>query len=196
MPVSNPTQQQWSLPGARRIAAEYLSTLGRRWRHVQQVGSVAESFVAAGKVSEVVAVAAWLHDIGYAAALARTGFHPLDGGRFLQARGASDEIVGLVGYHTGAMFEADERGLLAELQTLPKPDQDDQDLLTYFDLSVGPDGTVVDPKARVEEILTRYAPGHPVHKAVARSQSHLLRVAERAERRIGTVRQVRVSASV
>ena len=31
--------------------------------------------------------AAWLHDIGYASGLRNTGFHPLDGARYLRATG-------------------------------------------------------------------------------------------------------------
>jgi HD superfamily phosphodiesterase len=35
----------------------------------------------------VLVAACYLHDIGYALALARGGFHPLDGARFLRALG-------------------------------------------------------------------------------------------------------------
>jgi hypothetical protein len=41
-------------------------------------------------------MAAWLHDIGYAPELAVTGFHPLDGARFLRRAGADGQVVSLV----------------------------------------------------------------------------------------------------
>ncbi|MFD6223383.1 HD domain-containing protein [Nocardia asteroides] len=45
---------------------------------------------AAGAVDdpEMLVAAAWLHDIGYGADLATTGFHPVDGAEFLRAQGA------------------------------------------------------------------------------------------------------------
>jgi hypothetical protein len=36
-----------------------------------------------------------LHDIGYAPDLVITGFHPLDGARFLRGIGGSDQLVNL-----------------------------------------------------------------------------------------------------
>ena len=56
----------WSVAAARRLAAEQLASLGDRWAHVQAVGGLAEDLLKAGLVSERVAVAAWLHDVGYA----------------------------------------------------------------------------------------------------------------------------------
>ena len=59
--------------------------------------------------------AAWLHDIGYAPGLVQTGFHPLDGARFLRRAGADGQVVSLVAYHSCARVEADVRGLGVEL---------------------------------------------------------------------------------
>jgi len=59
--------------------------------------------------------AAWLHDIGYAPGLVQTGFHPLDGARFLRRAGADGQVVSLVAYHSRARVEADVRGLGTEL---------------------------------------------------------------------------------
>jgi HD superfamily phosphodiesterase len=51
---------------ARRVAQSYLeASRPGRWQHV------------------TVVTAAWLHDIGLAPDLRDTGFHPLDGARFL-----------------------------------------------------------------------------------------------------------------
>lgn len=167
------------------MAAERLGDVGRRWRHVQAVGQLAESLAVRGIVSADVLAAAWLHDLGYAPSVARTGFHPLDGARFLRDRGFPDEVVGLVAHHTGARFEAVQRGLLDEFLELPAPASDELDALTLLDLVVGPNGELRTPEGRIEEILTRYGAEDPVHRAVARSRSSLLASAERARARLG-----------
>ena len=59
-----------------------------------------------------VVAAAWLHDVGYSPALQDTGLHALDGAVFLAGRGVEPLVVSLVAFHTGAEFEAEERGLL------------------------------------------------------------------------------------
>ncbi|ETB45481.1 phosphohydrolase, partial [Mycobacterium avium 10-5560] len=55
--------------------------------------------------------AAWLHDIGYAPSVRRTGFHPLDGAEFVRSAGFGKLVASLVAFHTGAHVEASERGL-------------------------------------------------------------------------------------
>ncbi|WP_242496448.1 hypothetical protein [Xylanimonas protaetiae] len=170
---------------APKIAVEYLSGLGRRWRHVQAVGQRANELGSAGLISPDVVAAAWLHDLGYAEELMMTGFHPLDGAVFLVEEGADDEVVGLVAFHTGASFEAEERGLLGSLAEMPTPDPDNLDALTLLDLTTGPDGSPTDPETRVEEILGRYPTSNPVHRAVTRSRDELLASARRARRRLG-----------
>lgn len=47
-----------------------------------------------------------LHYIEYTPALATTGFHPLDGARYLRDRETADErLVGLVANHSCAVLE-------------------------------------------------------------------------------------------
>ena len=104
---------------APEVAADRLGGLGQRWSHVQGVGRLAEALAAHGLVSAEVLAAAWLHDVGYAPSVAQTGFHPLDGARLLQEQGISPGMVALVAHHTGAVLEAEERGLAEELATLP-----------------------------------------------------------------------------
>ena len=75
---------------ARSTAERYLRPLGRRWTHVAAVGALAERIAPAfGIDGETLIAAAYLHDIGYVPALASTGFHPLDGGRFVRNRARS-----------------------------------------------------------------------------------------------------------
>lgn len=133
-----------------------------------------------GLAPEHVAAAAWLHDIGYSPTLAVTGFHPLDGATWLLNHGAPERVAGLVAFHTGAPFEAEQRGLSDELAAIPAPDPDELDIMTLCDLTSTPAGEVTTPEARITEILTRYGRAHAVHLAVTRSRPHLLAAAHRA----------------
>lgn len=175
----------WNLEEARRLAAEHLSTLGPRWTHVKTVGALAEGLVDVGLVGEIVAVAAWLHDIGYAPGLRVSGFHSLDGAWYLRDIDAPGPLVALVARHTGAEFEANERGLRGALRELPAAVPTDLDVLTLVDLVVGPDGDLTTPEDRINEISSRYATDDPVHRAVSRSSSELLAAAARARARLG-----------
>jgi len=66
---------------AAKCAENFLSPLGKRWLHVQGVAQRAHyiSQVLNPDDATYLVAAAYLHDIGYAPALKRTGFHPLDG---------------------------------------------------------------------------------------------------------------------
>ena len=89
--------------------------LPRRWRHVRSVARRAKWVAGELSLSDDLVAAAWLHDIGYAPELAETGFHPLDGARFLRRVGIDEQVVSLVAYHSCAQIEAEVRGLGAEL---------------------------------------------------------------------------------
>lgn len=94
---------------ARSVLAE---ALPRRWEHVQGVAGKAERVSAEIALDgEVLVSAAWLHDIGYAPAVLGTGFHPLDGARYLAGLGAPERVVNLVARHSNAILEAELRGL-------------------------------------------------------------------------------------
>lgn len=114
---------------------------------------------------DVLVVAAWLHDVGYAPNLVETGFHPLDGARYLKSAGFPDRIVNLVAHHSGARFEAAERGLEAELAEFELEDSPVMDALVTADLTTGPDGETLEYRERIAEILRRYPPDDPVHRA-------------------------------
>ena len=58
--------------------------LPRRWRHVRSVARRARWVAKKLSLSDDLVAAAWLHDIGYAPELVDTGFHPLDGARYLR----------------------------------------------------------------------------------------------------------------
>lgn len=63
----------------------------------------------------VLEASAWVHDVGYAPALGKTGFHPLDGARYLRDIGAPSRIVGLVAFHSSAASEAQAFGVADDL---------------------------------------------------------------------------------
>lgn len=175
-----------SVEDAVELAREYVGGLGDRWAHLASVGRTAQ-LLARGSdlVSEDVVIAAWLHDVGYAPALAVTGFHAFDGARFLGSAGVPTRVVALVGHHTGASYEAEERGLVDEWRTLPTPDRQDLDVLTMIDLAIGPAGQAQLDIDRIAEILTRYARDEPVHRAVTRSRKSLLASSARSKRVLG-----------
>lgn len=101
---------------AERLASELLGSLGDRWKHTSAVAGTATAVSAAlpAEDRDVLQAAAWLHDVGYAPSLAASGFHPLDGARWLRSLG-EERLAGLVAYHSGAFHEAEVRGLGGEL---------------------------------------------------------------------------------
>jgi hypothetical protein len=131
--------------------------------------------------AEAVVAAAWLHDVGYAPSVRSTGFHPVDGAAFARAEGFPAVVVSLVAYHTGAVFEARERGLLDALAKFPEPPQLLLDVLTCADMTTGPDGSRVRAEDRVSEILARYPEDNPVHHAIERSAPILLAAVARVD---------------
>ncbi len=168
--------------GARRLARDYLAAeLPRRWMHVQAVAARAvELGGAVAEDRDVLVSAAWLHDIGYAPGLVDTGFHPLDGARFLRRRGFPDRVVRLVAHHTGAVVEAEERGLAGLLVgEFEREVSATADLLWYCDLTTGPDGERVAVEERLAEIRDRYGPGDVVTRFIERATPELLAAAAR-----------------
>jgi hypothetical protein len=164
---------------ARRIAERLLSdALPRRWSHTIGVAETATRLarVLTPDWAEEIVAAAWLHDIGYAPDLADTEFHPIDGAAYLVSHQPHlGNLVGLVAHHTGAGFEAEERGLQERLCRYRTPvDVATWAILNCADLCTGPDGSRVDPAARIDEILSRYPAEHPVHRAITRSASLLI----------------------
>lgn len=174
----------WDVSECRELAAELLAPMPTRWAHVRGVAEVVQQWADAGLVGDDLVKAAWLHDIGYAEPIRRTGMHALDGGNYLELHGLESKIVSLVVHHTGAWSEAEERGLTRALLQFDLPDEDLLDALTLADLVRGPGGNHVAVRDRLTEILLRYDPQHPVHRAVTRSQSSLIESATRAAERL------------
>lgn len=170
----------------RALAEGCVGSLGTRWSHVQAVGRTAEQLARhSGLVGDPVVRAAWLHDVGYGPSVRASGFHALDGARYLANIGLDLAVVSLVAFHTGAMYEAEERGLDEELAEFEAPDPDSLDLLTMIDLAVGPNGSAILDSDRLAEVLARYDADNPVARAVKRSRPSLLSASRRAKNRLG-----------
>jgi predicted hydrolase (HD superfamily) len=156
--------------------------LPRRWRHVRSVARRARWVAKTLGLPDDLVAAAWLHDIGYAPDLVQTGFHPLDGARYLRRAGVDGQVVSLVAYHSCAQIEADVRGLSAELEGEFSPaDPQLADALLYCDMTTGPDGDYVRPADRLVEIRGRYGPDDEVTRFVERAASQILATAGRVE---------------
>lgn len=169
------------------MACELLSAeLPRRWAHTQGVAARARDLVTIlGDQSELIEVAAYLHDIGYSSAVRSTGFHPLDGARYLRdVLGADSVICQLVAHHTGALIEADERGIDKLAGEFAQPDQWLLEALTYCDLTADVDGCHVTVEERLSEILNRYPCEHVVHRSIVRSSPALRSAVMNVERRL------------
>jgi len=134
------TLASWAQQLARALLQEALS---RRWAHVQGVAARARSLAPVlGDDADLLDAAGWLHDIGYASGLAATGFHPLDGARYLRdAQHADAMLCRLVAHHSCAIVEAGERGLadVLSLEFEPAP-YALSSVLTYCDMTTSPDG--------------------------------------------------------
>lgn len=131
----------------------------------QVAALAAEVSKAFGIAARRLVAAAWLHDIGYAGPLAGTGFHPLDGARFLRAEGCEDLAL-LVAHHSGARNEAKLRGIDDYLDEFPFANSELDQALTYCDLTTGPDGRRVTLEWRIAEIQKRYGKEHVVARAI------------------------------
>lgn len=171
---------------ARWVSQTLLAHSGRRWMHVQAVARRAGGLVSAVDASErdLLVSAAWLHDIGYSSKIGHTRFHPLDGARHLREEGWPDILVNLVAHHSGARFEAKQRGLGDELAEFPFPDGPMLDALALADLTIGPAGEPLTYDERIAEILRRYPEDDPVHQAWLEAEPVLRESVQRAEARL------------
>lgn len=161
-----------------------LRPLGRRHTHSRAVGRRAAAIGPAvvGDQAPTLVLAALLHDIGYAPELAATGFHPLDGARFVRDEGRPD-VASLIAHHTGARNEARLRGVAELDDEFPFEDSLIQRALTFCDLTTTPDGRPTNVSDRVVEIVRRYGDDHVVSQGVQAGLVEFLGI----EREIDTI---------
>jgi hypothetical protein len=172
-------------PWAKAQAEQLIAPLGDRWMHVQAVAGEAHRLatVLSAEESDLLVAAAFLHDVGYAPSLNRLGFHPVDGARFLRAQG-QERLACLVAHHSGARFEAEERGLADELAAFEVEDGPVMDALTFVDMTTGPAGQPMTLDERIGEIRRRYPPEDPVHRAIIRAHPLLQAAVDRTRHRL------------
>jgi hypothetical protein len=172
-------------PWAKAQVERLIAPLGDRWAHVQAVARQARRVAEVLSVEDgdVLIAAAFLHDVGYAPSLNRLGFHPVDGANFLRGHG-QERLACLVAHHSGARFEAEERGLVEELDAFPAEDGPVMDALTFADMTTGPAGQPMTLDQRIGEILRRHPPDDPVHRAIVRARPLLQAAVERTWRRL------------
>jgi HD domain len=153
------TLEEWAASEAERL----LAPLGDRWKHVRAVGERARRLAAIldPEDGQCLVAAAYLHDIGYAPDLQRTGLHQLDGARYIRGLGA-ERLARLIAYHSEARFEIRLRGFGEELAAYNREESWVSDALTYCDLTTGPAGQRVTFEDRIAEVEQRYGEGEIV----------------------------------
>jgi putative nucleotidyltransferase with HDIG domain len=181
---------EWAYALAESLLAE---PLPRRWEHSQGVAERARAIAPIlGEDAELLEAAAVLHDIGYSPDLAKTGFHPLDGARYLRDVANADErVVNLVAHHSCAWMEAEARGLRGELEgEFPREAADLNDALCFCDMNTTPDGAPTNPIDRVNEIASRYGPDSLIGTFIRRAEPEILASTSRVLDRVaGAKRQ-------
>jgi hypothetical protein len=161
MPTGSPvTESRFAVPTRREaeeLARALLGDEGTRLAHVRTAGQVATRLAVLFDEEEaaLLVAAATLHDIGYSARISHSGFHPLDGARFLHSEGYPDRLAGLVGHHSLARMTA-PAAMLVELEAqFPREHSLLADALAYADMHSAPDGRFISAQARLAEIATR-----------------------------------------
>lgn len=139
----------------------------------QKAAGVAQLVVPALR-SDLV-TAAVLHDVGYAHRV--TGFHALDGARYLAGLGFSPAVCALVVHHSASTLEAQERGLDLAVYDEFRHGRDlgaAHAVLWWADMTTGPTGDTVTVEERLDEITSRYGPADVVTRFIARARDVLL----------------------
>lgn len=157
---------------------ELLATLTPdRRAHSLAVGrkvTAATDLVPEAQRSDLIA-AAYLHDIGYGHA--ESGFHPIDGARFLALQGFSKAVCHLVAHHSASTEEARVRGI--ELAVFDEFNVEEDlgrahGVLWWADMTTGPTGQDVGVLDRLDEICRRYGPDDPVTRFISRARGTLI----------------------
>jgi hypothetical protein len=177
-----PELRTWAFSVAEKELAQSLPC---RWAHSQGVARRAtELSVVTGVDADLLGSAAVLHDVGYAPRIALTGFHPLDGARFLQHDHHADErLLRLIANHSFALLEAEERGLRGTLEE-EFPLLEDQflvDALVWCDMTTTPSGEPTNAAARIAEIIGRYGPHSVVGRFICRAAPDIHAAVDRVQ---------------
>lgn len=171
----------WARNTARRLLADELP---RRWAHTagvaRRAGQVARVLPVAER--ELLVVAAWVHDIGYASELVDTGMHSIDGARYLLRAGLARRVCGLVAHHSGASAVASLTGHAGGLAEFGDERGRLRDALWYCDMTTSPDGAPTTVETRLAEIRRRRGPEDPVVRALDLNGAERLAAVRRIHR--------------
>lgn len=175
------------------LAHELLSGVDARWAHTRLAAATARSIAhtVPAQDRELLVAAAALHDVGYAPALLRSGFHPLDGADHLAELGWPVRLVGLVAHHSGSRFMARARGLVDRLDAYPDEGGAVADALVYCDMTSTPDGREVRLAERLQEMHARHRGDPAAERQARREREPFLRASvARVQARLGPGRRV------
>ncbi|WP_280356402.1 HD domain-containing protein [Nocardia otitidiscaviarum] len=163
------------------MAGRQLHGLPRRWKHVQGVARRAQSAAGVVDDADMLVAAAWLHDIGYAPGLVRSGFHPVDGAEYLRVLGVSARLCALVANHSCACVEARRRGI-----ELDWPDERTslRDALWWADMTTTPTGEDTTLADRLAEVRRRYGDTDVVTLSLQEAAPELTGAVTRTEERL------------
>jgi putative nucleotidyltransferase with HDIG domain len=163
--------------------------LPRRWAHTRGVAHQAKeiSWALAPEDRETLIAAAWLHDIGYAEIVIDTGFHQLDGARYLERHETPRRVCALVAHHAGAAAVAEQIGLSCALSAYPDELGPVRDALWYCDMTTSPDGVPVSYEDRMVELRARRGPEDPAVRALAVNGDERAAAVRRTEQLLGHV---------
>jgi predicted hydrolase (HD superfamily) len=154
-----------------------LASQPRRFRHVE--GAARAAAHVATRLPElprgILISAAWLHDIGYAPDVQRSGFHPLDGAMFLDDGDWDPMIVRLVAHHSHARLLAPHYDVEAELTRYAPVVGLLADAVTFADVVAGVDGTGVTVEERITELRSRTGVNGAAPEIVREARFRLLR---------------------
>ena len=170
---------------ARNEAQHALRSATQRWAHTQAVAERATEIAGVVAIEDrgTLVAAAYLHDIGYGADLAATGFHPLDGAVWLQAQGR-ERLARLVAHHSGARFEAAARGYAERLAEFSQERSAVGGRAHVLRSDDGPDRRAVSVAGRLGEIKVRYGPTSPVTRAITAATDTLTAAVARTQARV------------
>ena len=171
-------------PAARPLARALLSGVGTRFAHSQGVVRQVRraDWLVDARWRSAITRAAWLHDIGYSEHVADTGFHQLDGARWLRDHGRLLDWCRLVAWHTGSDVEGRLRGLHAELVAeFDPPPPLATAILTWADVTTSPVGAMWTAERRLTDILERHPADSIVHRAIVATWPSLLLAARTVE---------------
>lgn len=157
-----------------------------RWCHVQGVArrAATASVLLSDQESDLLVDSALLHDIGYSPQISSSGFHALDGARYLKDAGFPERLCALVAHHSCAYREAELRGLSAELSEWVDERSVLRDALWWADMTTSPDGSTINVDDRIEEIQKRYGPEDLVTFLIRQAKPELIAAVERTEGRL------------